>query len=419
MRIFLFLLLCFMPSLVLAQSAPPSFTADDAVAQAIKNNPRLSAASRDVLAARSGVGSARAFANPQILFTPAVSGPGGSDTELLVQQPLELNGTRAARTGVASAQLRGTQAQALVTLRDLVFDTKTAYYELARAQERLSLAREALQLTEEFDRIARRQVELGARPGIEVTQTSIEAARAKQQVTLAESEATAARAILNTQMGRNPAELLGTLSLPAYAPQPLDQDVLLGQALTARAEIQVDEATADALRQEARLARAEGRPDLVPQFRAGSITRSFSDYGFGIGISLPLFDYGSRRARIRQAEESARAQTARLAATRNLVRQEVAQALARLRAAETVLQTYPQGVLEQSRQLLDASRKGFEEGKTSIVALLEAQRTYRAVQNEYANAQADYALARAAVERAAGAVSASLLPGSPLPRRSK
>jgi Outer membrane efflux protein len=137
----------------------------------------------------------------------------------------------------------------------------------------------------------------------------------------------------------------------------------------------------------ARLARAQGRPDLAPQFRAGSVTRGFGDSGIGIGISLPLFDYGSRRHRIRQAEESARAQEARIAATRRQVRQEVEQALARLQAADAVVRDQG-GVLEGARRLLEASRTGFQAGATSVIAILEAQRTYRSVLTDYTNALA-------------------------------
>ncbi len=410
MRLILFPLILILAAATRAQVPAVPLIVGDAVAQAVHNNPRLSAALRDEQASRFGVGSARALTNPDITFAPGITSISGSTDELLISQRLELNGTRAARTGVASAQLRATQAQTVVALRNLVFDTKSAYYELARAQERSAVARESLQFAEEFDRVARRQVELGARPGIEATQTGIEVVRARQQVAQAESQETAARAALNTLMGRDPAMPIGSLSMPPLSSPPVNKESIVQQAITSRAEISVEEATRDAFSQEARLARAQGLPDLAPQFRAGSVVRRFSDYGLGIAITLPLVDYGSRRERIRQAEQSAHAQTDRMAAVRNQVRQEVEQALARLRSAEIVLKEYPNGLLAQSLRLLTGSRTGFQEGKTSIISVLEAQRTYRAVQNEYANAQADYALANAELERATGSVSAATLP---------
>ncbi|MES2462323.1 MAG: TolC family protein, partial [Armatimonadota bacterium] len=193
---------------------------------------------------------------------------------------------------------------------------------------------------------------------------------------------------------------------------------LLNQALSSRSEILSGQATGDQFRQEARLARAEGRPDLVPQFRVGYFTRglqpsnSGNGAGIGIALTLPIFDYGSRRNRIQQAEQSALAQNARVIAIQNEVRQEVTQALARKLSSESVVQAYQSGTLEQARVLLEGSRVGFREGRTSVVALLEAQRSFRTVQNEYVNALADAAIARAEVERALGAVPASLLPSA-------
>lgn len=234
--------------------------------------------------------------------------------------------------------------------------------------------------------------------------------RALQQAAQAEGQVRTATAALNTLLGRSPGDPVGPLS--ALSPVSADADsgeAHLG-ALERRSEIVADEAERMALLQEARLARAEGRPDIVPQIRAGSIIRGVSEAGIGIGITLPLLDYGSRRQRIRQTEEAALAQADRVSARRNQVRQEVEQALTRVRTADVVLKGYSQGLLEQSKRLLDASRTGFQSGQTGVLAVIEAQRTYRAVQTEYTGALVEHALALAELERAIGGIPADRLP---------
>src|SRR5205814_3629014 len=111
-------------------------------------------------------------------------------------------------------------------------------------QQLRSVARENLLTAQEFDRITRRQVEVGSRPGIDQTQTGVEAARAQQQVTLAESSVTTSLAALNTLMGRAPDEPVGELPpLPApAAAEPVDRETALRQALANRSEITVEEA---------------------------------------------------------------------------------------------------------------------------------------------------------------------------------
>ena len=90
-------------------------TADDVVALVARQNLGLLASLKDVLAARSGVHSAQALSPPSFTIGPALEA-GGTTDGLLFLQPLELNGTRGARTGIARAQLRLSQAQALVQL---------------------------------------------------------------------------------------------------------------------------------------------------------------------------------------------------------------------------------------------------------------------------------------------------------------
>jgi outer membrane protein, heavy metal efflux system len=408
LRFIIAMLLC-APQIPLAQ--PPSLGVDEAIRHAIERAPGLAAAVRDAVAAQAGVRAARAMANPELVIAPPLTA-GGSDEEFSIRQPFEVNGARSARTAVAAARHRGAQAAATVALRETVFATKTAYYELARARELLSLSQDLLKSAEELDRITNRQVELGSRPGIDRTQTAIEVTRARQQVIEAESRVTVETSALNTAMARSVDEPIGSLSALSAEPITVDPQVSLRDALSRRADIGADEAERDALRQEARLARAEGRPDIAAQFRAAKVFGGLEDAGFGIGITLPLLDHGGLRNRVRQADEAARAQEYRITARISLVRQEVSQAVARFRAADALLEEYKRGLLDQIRRLLNAARTGFQSGQTSVLAVLEAQRTYRNVQTEYTGALVDRALALAELERATGALPATLLPSS-------
>ncbi|MBC8135295.1 MAG: TolC family protein, partial [Fibrella sp.] len=286
----------------MGQDAPPvSLSIEEAVGLAVRNSPRLVAARGDARSASFGVSSARALVNPNAFFAPGITSVSGTGEEFLIQQPLEINGVRSARAGIARAGQREAEARSLSTLRETVYAAQVAYYELARAREQVTVAREALTVAREFDRIARRQVEEGVRPGIELAQTGLEISRSQVQFTSAEGREESARAALNTVIGRDtgdavgklspliPAELPpaetepGTVAVPPVAPQlpapsapvapaqpsDLSTTTLLGRAVSSRAEIAGGTASAQRFRAEAALARAEGRPDIVPQFRVG------------------------------------------------------------------------------------------------------------------------------------------------------
>ena len=396
-------LLCLAAGVSSAQ-APLPLTMEDAVANAIDQNPRLSVVAGTIAAAQAGVGIAREPANPSIVFTPGITGPDGSDEELVIQQRLEVNGVRSARTGVARAQLDLTLAQAGVETNELVYRTKAAYWELARARAMLALAGEVLQIAEEFGQGVARRVEEGLEPGADRVQTVIEASRARQQAILAESAVRIATARLNGLMGDLPHTPIGELPPLAFEAVDVDREEAVQAALVSRPELGLQEASRESLVHEARLVRAEGRPDLIPHVRAESIVRERRGIGVGIGVELPFLDRGSRRSRARRVSALAEAQDARTEAARAQIRLEVEQALARLDAAESRIEEYQQGTLTQARWLLDAHLTGADIGApdTNVLTVLEAQRTFRAVQAEHADALVEHAIARAELEWAMG-----------------
>ncbi|WP_395090092.1 TolC family protein [Armatimonas sp.] len=377
---------------------------------ALLHNPRVLAAKKEALAARLGIRSARALANPEFLVSPALGAINGTTEELLLTQPLEINGARAARTKQATAQAQGVSAHATAEVREVVALVRTAYVQLWRERQLLSVAKDSLENATTLDRIAQKQVELGSRPGIDLAQTGLEVARAGQQVTLAEGRVKSAEAALSTLLGLKPDAMVSVLELPRTKIELASLELATTQALAARTEITIEAATLESLRQDGALARAEGKPDIAPQLRAQQlVTRraTSKDYGFSVAIRLPLIDWGNRKSRIQQSEAAALAQSDRIEAARQQVRQEVAQAYARQSAAQSVLTSFGPA-LEQARKLLAASKVGFEEGKTALLSVLEAQRSYRATLADYAQAQADASLAQIEIERATAAFPVTL-----------
>jgi len=180
------------------------------------------------------------------------------------------------------------------------------------------------------------------------------------------------------------------------------------QALAARGEIAEAQAARDIPAAEARLSRAQGRPDLAPEFRISQITPTYMDAGVGVVITLPL-DYGTRRNLVRQQESTASAGDARAAGTRAQVRLDVSQATARLAAAREALNEYDAGLLDDARAVRDSTRLGFAEGATTIIAVLDAQRTYQAVAGERLAALTQAGLAQAAFDRAVGSIPSVLI----------
>jgi outer membrane protein TolC len=396
----------FLPVLSAPATPVPPLTLETAVAEAVSSHRRLAAARKETDAARFALRSARARTNPEISVAPALDQFNGTTEELLITQPLELNGTRTARTRGALAQLEATDARFRTERREVVAGVKTAYIQLWREREMLGLAQALSETAQVVDRLAKKQVELGSRPGIDLARTSLEVTGARQQEILALSRVRQAEAALNGAMGRSPQSPLPAVELPVVTMELPAAQLALSGALSTRSEVTEETAKRDALQQETALTKAEAWPDIAPQFRSQYVTWQRplrSDYGFSVAIRLPLVDWGARKNRIQQIETAALAQEDRIEQVRQEIRREVVQALARLEGATAVLASFGEA-LPQAERLLKGSQLGFEEGKTSVLAVLEARRIYRATLTEYAEARAELALARVELSRATGGI---------------
>ncbi|MGC4044704.1 MAG: TolC family protein [Armatimonas sp.] len=393
------------PTTSVYQNAPaPALSLEAAVQEALKQHRRLAAGRKDATAARLGVRSAQALTNPDFYFSPALDQFNGTTEEMLITQPLELNGTRAARTGVARAQLGIAEAMLATETREVVAAVKTAYIGLWRERELATLAASVTQNASTLHQLTQKQVELGSRAGIDTAQTGLEVIRARQNETLARARVKQAETALNVAIGRGAEAPLPNVELPIMKMEVPAPEIAVKAALETRAELAGESSRQEGLRQEARLYRAEGRPDIAPQFRSQYVTfqrPKRSDYGFSLAIRLPFVDWGGRKGRIAQAEAAAQAQDDRIAQARREIEKEVRQALTRLAGATEIVGGYAHALPEAER-LLRATRIGLEEGKMSVLAVLEAQRSYRATLTEYTEARADLALAQAELTRVMG-----------------
>jgi len=383
---------------VAAQEAPP-LSLQAAVDAARANHPALQAAQADVTAASANLRGARTLRNPEIMVTPSVLGPAGSDELLFIAQPLEINGAKKARAKIATGQLEATQAERRVTERELIFAVHTAYWALAQAHALAAFDAENVTYAETLMTAARKQMELGNEPTSHVTKAELELARARQQLARSQAAVMQAQTALNAAMGRDPNTPITLADTLAYTPVTLDGDALLQQGLANRPELLRDLAMVTAASGEVDAARAARRPDVAVQVRQESWN---GDGGVGLGISLPLLDWGSARADRDRTQATVTAQQHRLEATRLAVRQEIITAIIAARSAEAQIITMRDQVLSPSATLAQMATTGYQEGAMTYLEVLEARRTLRAVNIEYLTALSDYRTALAQVEWAVG-----------------
>ena len=122
--------------------------------------------------------------------------------------------------------------------------------------------------------------------------------------------------------------------------------------------------------------------------------------GLGLSFRLPVWDRG--QGHIESAEAVRDEAAADLDAARLAVSSLLAEANGRYKAAIGRRRLYEEGLMKQSDELVELTRKSYEGGASGILDLLDAQRTALAVKEEYYHACLDAALAAARLRRAVG-----------------
>lgn len=396
---------CVMP--IVSQCAAEDLSLSQAVEKALANNPTIAAGELSAEAARRSVRGASALVNPEMLVAPTVAGEGGSDSALLLTQPLEINSARKIRGLIAQSESRAADSNAQVLKRDLILEVKDAYWEVIRSRKIVELNQDNLDYLDDIHAAVRKQYDTGTIPGLQVVKSQVEIARARQELAQAQLELNQAEALLDTLMNV-PGKPDFTAADPlVFSAIDLDPQVFHQYALNNRPELAAARWELSAAQSRTKAARLLAAPDIAIQARKESFSPN-SDAGVSIAVTFPVLDWGSAKAQRQSAESAAQASGKHLDAAINKVKLDVELAIMRVRAADAIVCEYENGILEKSEQLADMARKGYEKGATSYLEVLEAQRTLRSTRTDYYTALATHAKALAQLEWATGCNPAQL-----------
>lgn len=376
-----------------------SLTLKQAIDHALQANPAIAAGRLTAQAAEEAVRGASALKNPEVIVAPSVVGSAGSDSAVLVAQPLEVNGSRKARKSIASHESAAAQAETQIISRNIVLQVKQLYWSAARGMQVVVLNQNNVAYLESLREAVSRQVDVGRSPGSELIKSDVELARARQELSQAELDLESTKSALNTLLNRP----LNSEFVPAdkltFVDVDPDADALLAAGLTNRPELKAAAAEVGAAQGQIDSARAEFRPDVAVEARKESFDSG--DSGVAVSFHLPVFDWGSSKSAIKQAKIRESGKQQQVESVKNAIKLEVEQAILTERTAAKIVEYYEAGILDKSAQLAAMAQKGYEKGATSYLEVLEAQRTLRTIKTEYISAVAEHSSAVAQLEWAA------------------
>lgn len=373
-------------------------TLSDALARGQDLSPRIAKARADVKAAEGRAIQAGVRPNPDVsVEIENFSGTGPyrtfrrTETTVALSQQFELGGKRQARKAVASAEVEYARLALRCAQADLAYEIAVTHADLRVAEDRSALVRGVAARAKELARIAETLVDVGRDPPLTKLRADALLAEANADDLLATGRLLSARQRLALLIGSEDPEL-----------SSLAQEMPMPARLAADAQ-GLDEQLAAAEREAAsarvRLAQAEGVPDVT----ASGGVRNFREGGetaFVVGVSIPLPFHNRNRGNIAAAQASGEAAEAQLAQARLDTQFTRRDAELMLTAANERLAMLSGAGLGQATEAARVAEVGYQQGKFTLIELIDAQAALTSAHLKRIEAEFDRARALAALGRA-------------------
>ncbi len=307
---------------------------------------------------------------------------------------------RAASIEAADHAAEARRAEGAAVRWGLAIDARLTFFRLLEARGLVEVARDTEGDARSLLDLVSRRASLGETREVDRIKARVEWLKQQRELRSAERESAAAEAALRTLAASplpEPLVLAGELPRPADAAEPLRE------ALPSRLERspEVLRARAEAARAASLLtaARRSRVPDLgLSLFHAEELDREA--FGASLGVSLPLWN--ARRGDVARAGAESRLRAAELSRTRLTRLTEVETRRRDVDTSAAQVATLVGDLVPSAAESLRLARLLFEEGETSLLDLLDAQRTARDAQREEIQARFELAVALAELQRLIG-----------------
>ena len=312
----------------------------------------------------------------------------------------------AGEVALAEAEaMRGGYEAVRLTLALMASSLFDEYHRVTRV---LTLNDEHRELIEDIKGSALVQYESGRASQQDVLQAEVELAHIIHQRVMLESERRVIMAQLNGLLHQRP-----ELELPAPTRRTATPSIEVPQteqlqrdALDKRPELHAARSQRQAADSGVDLAKRNYAPAIGLMGEYNSMWAEMDHrWMTGVSLNLPL-QIRSRKGAVDEAQARAQQAAAELSVKRDEVRVEVDQARQRVLEAAHVVQLYETRLIPAARAQIDAAGFGYDTGRDSFQALIDAERSLRTLEVEYEEAMASFGQRAAELDRARG-----ILPG--------
>jgi outer membrane protein TolC len=402
-------------------AAQTPLTLDEALRVAEQNAFGIRLAQSDVEKTRQQVAEARGLLGPQVRVDTNYTRnerevrQGGvtvvpldqAQSQVVLTMPLDITGVLKRGLSASSLAINVARENLAAERNDLRFNVRAAYHDVLRARAQVKVFEETLQSAKAAERNAELEYQAGAKAKVDVLRFQTQTQQAESDLIAAQNALAIARNLFNNTLGR-PIETPVELVEPGAIPTPdQDEKALAETAKANRPELRAFRFNQEVLKQ-IRMAEERG---MLPSLNVSAIhSRNWTGGGQGgddastfaqLNLSIPVWDSGVTRARVRQARQDEEQNKIRWEQTELLVSLEVRQALTNLINARARLET-AQKQVDFAAETFRLANLRYQAGEGIPLEVTDAQTELTRARTLFVSANYDYLTAHAQLLRALG-----------------
>ena len=370
------------------------------VAYGIRHNPGLQAAHQRHQAALERIPQAQALPDPKFMATHVVEDietrTGPQRNQIFVSQTFPWFGKLRLRGAVASKEAEAIEHAFEAEVLRLARDIGLTYYDYAYLGEATRITRDVLGLLQRLEEPVREKVRAGGDQA-PLLRLEVEIAKTRDILQGLEKQRASQSAELDALLGRRDGALLSWPKAPAPHQMVQSRAVLIRQLLAENPDLKVLKSRIDKAAEAVALAKKSPIPDPtigVGVFDTGEAfnptTGSGDDpWAIQISFSIPL-DMRKYRAERREAEANYRAAKRTLTDRENELHAVLERALRDLDEVEERIALYNETLLPKARQALEVTESSYSADRSTILDLIDSERTLLEIERTYQRAIADH-----------------------------
>jgi outer membrane protein TolC len=379
-----------------------------------KQNLDYQAQKYNVSIAEAGIESAKVFPDPELSFgaydNQNASKKLGYGYNAGLSTSLELGGKRRARIDLAKSQVELNKAMLADFFRNLRADASLAYYTAIQNYYIFEVQKNSWENMDKLAKADSIRYKLGAITQTDARQSKLEAGTLRNTLYQNEADWKTALVQLNQLSGKIHAD---TLFEPSGDFDRLERSfvlsTLIANAQDNRADLVVAQNTKTAAEKSLQLVKANRVIDLginlggtYSAAATNEIAPTPAYTSVNAGLSIPLKFSNHYKGDIKAAQYTIKQSAVQYDQVLLQIQTEVTQSWMNYKAAQKQAAQFKNGLLIEAQKVQEGKTYSYKRGETSLLEVLNAQRTYNDVQQNYYQALFNYAAALIVLERSAG-----------------